>query len=161
MIENGRPRYWIGWYDRWHLALPVATVASAVWLFLQPRPIQPNVRNEPPPSSRVVPLGPVTIESPVSGIQVRTDQFTDVEGRAEAGTTVVLFYSQGPSLEKKELTRVRVGAEARYRFRISRFPPGWYVLQAVSYAGDGRVASSTPIDLNVVDARPPSRRPRH
>lgn len=159
MIENGRPRYWIGWYDQWHVVLPMALVATIGWLAMQPRPIQSSLDTAPVPT-RVVPLGTVTIESPVSGVQVRPDQATDIEGRADSGTTVVLFYAPGQSLEKKELTRVRVGAEARYRFRISRFPPGWYVLQAVAYAEDGRAAASAPIDLNVVDGRPPTRRPR-
>lgn len=159
MIENGRPRYWISWYDQWHIVLPLALAATLVWLAVQPRSIQPTVQ-APKVPARAASLGAVTIESPVSGVQVRPDQATDVEGRADAGTTVVLFYAQGQSLEKKELTRVRVGAEARYRFRISRFPPGWYVLQAVAYAEDGRTAASAPIDLNVVDGRPPTRRPR-
>lgn len=156
MIVKGRPRYWIDWYDRWHLLLPVAFLAALGWLISQPRPklIAPS------PQARVVPLAASTLESPVSGAQLSGDRLPDVEGRAVPGTTVVLFYSQAPSLERRELARVRVGGDGRYRFRLSRFPPGGYVFQAIAYADDGRTAASAPVDVWVLEPRPVARRPR-
>ena len=158
MIENGRPRYWIGWYDRWHFLLPVALLVAVGWILSQPRPRQ--IAPIPSPQARIVPLGATSLESPVSGAQLRGDRLPEVEGRAVSGTTVVLFYSQAPSLERRELARVRVGGDARYRFRLSQFPPGGYVFQAIAYADDGRTSASPPVDVWVSDPRPAARRPR-
>jgi len=86
------------------------------------------------------------------------DRMGEVEGKAEKGTTVVLFYSQAPSLERRELSRMQVGVDGRYRFRLAGFPPGGFVFQAVAYAPDGRSSGSPPVDVWVVDPRIPGRR---
>ncbi len=158
MIENGRPRYWIGWYDRWHFLLPAALLIAVGWILAQPRPRQ--IAPSPSSQVRVVALGETTLEAPVSGAQLRGDRLPEVEGRAVPGTTVVLFYSQAPSLERRELARVRVRGDGRYRFRLSQFPPGGFVFQSIAYADDGRTAASAPVDVWVLDPRPAARRPR-
>jgi hypothetical protein len=153
MMEGGRPRFWIDWYDRWNLVLPVVFLASATWLLVQPRSVLPV------PSSRSFrSLSPVTLEAPVSGARLRMDRMGEVEGRAERGTTVVLYYSQAPLLERRELARMLVGSDGRYRFRLAGFPSGAFVLQVVAYATDGRSSGSPPVDVWVVDPRSTSRR---
>ncbi len=32
MLRNNRPRYWVGWYDRWHLPLVVLLILLLCWL---------------------------------------------------------------------------------------------------------------------------------
>lgn len=154
MIEDGRPRFWIHWYDRWNLVLPIGWLAFTAWLLAQPRPALP-----PDPVLPAAPPLVVTLESPASGTQVRPDRMPDVEGRATPGSTVLLFYSQAPSTERRELARMRVGADGRYRFRLGRFPAGGFVLQTTCYGSDGRTLSSSPVDLWVLDGRTgPARR---
>lgn len=156
MIDGGRPRYWIGWYDRWNLVLPAAFVGVLVWLLVQPRPAIPPPAPAPA-RPQVVPLAAPTLESPASGTQARMGTLPNVEGRALPGTTVILYYSQAPSLERRELGRARVGGDGRYRFGLAGFPAGGYVLQVISYADDGRSAVSTPVDIWVTDPRPAQR----
>lgn len=154
MIEDGRPRFWIDWYDRWNLILPILVLASAGWLVTRPRPAQPWV---PPAPARpaMAPLSNTTLESPASGARFVPDRLGDVEGRAQPGSVAVLFYSMAPSVERRELSRMPVGADGRYRFRLSRFPPGVYVIQVIAYAADGRTAASSPVDVWVV--QPPAK----
>jgi hypothetical protein len=153
MIEDGRPRFWIPWYDRWNLVLPIVFVAAVAWLAFQPRSRVPELSSPP-----VRPLSPVTLEAPASGARLRMDRMGEVEGRAERGTTVVLFYSQAPSLERRELSRMQVGSDGRYRFRLAGFPAGGFVFQVVAYSTDGRSGGSPPVDVWVVDPRSPVRR---
>ena len=45
MFENGRPRYWIDWYDPWYLLLPlllVGVLAAIRWM-----PVSTPVRMVP------------------------------------------------------------------------------------------------------------------
>lgn len=153
MMEDGRPRFWIPWYDRWNLILPIALLAAGGWLAVQPRTKVPEL-----PAQRVRALAPVTLESPANGARLRMDRMGEVEGRAERGTTVVLFYSQAPSLERRELSRMLVGSDGRYRFRLAGFPAGGFVFQVVAYSTDGRSSGSPPVDVWVVDPRTPGRR---
>ena len=155
MTENGRPRYWMGWYDRWNLVLPLALIGVLVWLAMQPgaRPVERAVGGGGGLAKPVLPpLMAPTLESPVSGAHVRSDRMGDVEGRGPAGALLVLFYSAAPSVGRRELARMTVGADGRYRFRLNPFPPGAYVLQVIAYAPDGRSAASAPTDVWVADA---------
>ena len=132
MSDSRLPPFWMGWYDRWNLALPLALVGVATWLFTLPRPVAPPT---PPPQARpaVPPMQPTYMESPPNGSRWRSDQGFDVMGRAHPGSLVVLAYSTAPSLERRELSRMPVGPDGVYRFRISRFPAGQHVLQAVAH----------------------------
>jgi len=163
MIENGRPRYWIGWYDRWNLVLPLALIGVWVGWAMQPRPVtRAGAGTVPEVAARPVlpPLMAPTLESPVSGAHVRSDRMGDVEGRGPAGALLVLFYSAAPSVERRELSRMTVGADGRYRFRLNPFPAGAYVLQVIAYAPDGRSAASAPTDVWVADAAGSGQRRR-
>jgi hypothetical protein len=79
------------------------------------------------------------------------DQGFDVTGRAHPGALVVLVFSTAPSLERRELSRMTTGTDGIYRFRISKFPAGQHVLQAMAHLPDGRMALSTPTDVSVTE----------
>jgi len=153
MMDGGRPRFWIDWYDRWNLILPLLLAISLGWLVTRPRPAVPWT---PPAPVRpaLPPLAVTTLESPASGARFLPDRLGDVEGRAQPGSTAVLFYSMAPSVERRELARMPVAADGRYRFRLSRFPAGVYVIQVIAYAPDGRHSASTPVDIWVVQPQP-------
>lgn len=150
MSASRLPPFWIGWYDRWNLAFPLVLAGMAAWVLALPRPVPPP---SPPPSSRAVvqPMQPTTMESPPNGSRWRTDQAFDVVGRTHPGAMVVLAFSTAPSLDRRELSRMTTGADGVYRFRISRFPVGQHVLQAVAQMADGRVALSPPTDVWVTE----------
>jgi len=150
MSDSRLPPFWIGWYDRWNLALPLAVVCVAAWLLTLPRPVTPPT---PPPEARppAPPMQPTSMETPPNGSRWRMDQGFDVMGRAHPGSLVVLAFSTAPSLERRELSRMTAGADGIYRFRISRFPAGQHVLQAVAQLPDGRVTLSPPTDVWVTE----------
>ena len=156
MSPSRWPPYWMGWYDRWNVALPLAFVGLLAWVLALPRDVAPARPAEAQAPARPVPppLSPTTMDTPANGSRWRADQPVDVLGRAQAGATVVLAFSTAPSLERRELARAVVGADGRYGFRISQFPPGQHVLQATAWAGDGRSAASAPVDVWVTDGRP-------
>ena len=150
------PPYWIGWYDRWNLVLPLGFVALLVWVLTLPRPVSlPRAAEALAPTRQPapVPLQPTTMDSPANGSRWDMGQAMDVVGRAHPGTVVVLAYSTAPSLDRRELARVTVGADGRYGFRISRFPRGQHVLQATAMAADGRVSAAAPVDVWVTEER--------
>lgn len=153
MTEGGRPRFWIDWYDRWNVVLPIAFLASAIWFMVQPRSVSPA-----PSLKATRSMSAVTLEAPANGARLRMDRMGEVEGRTEPGATVVLYYSQAPLLERRELGRMLVGSDGRYRFRLAGFPAGAFVLHVVAYAADGRSSGSPPVDVWVVDPRSPGRR---
>jgi hypothetical protein len=136
MMEDGRPRFWIPWYDRWNLVLPIVFVAAVAWLAFQPRSRVPELSSPP-----VRPLSPVTLEAPASGARLRMDRMGEVEGRAERGTTVVLFYSQAPSLERRELSGCKWVLMAATGFGWQVFQPAglfsrlWRIRRTVGLVG--------------------------
>ncbi len=144
------PRYWLGWYDRWNLALPVLLVSVAAWVATLPRPVAPPTPPAPVQPA-VLPMQSTTMDAPPNGSRWRTDQEFDVTGRAHPGAWVILAYSTAPSLERRELARMMAGPDGAYRFRVSRFPAGQHVLQAVAQMADGRVALSPPADVWVTE----------
>ena len=88
MFANGKPRYWIGSYDPWHLLLPVAFFGVVAWMCTfpaVPMDLEP-VRTVAPP-----PMSATSIESPASNSHFRASRIGDVEGRAQPGTLAVLY----------------------------------------------------------------------
>jgi hypothetical protein len=183
MFENGRPRYWIGWYDRWHLILPVLLAGAAVALWMQPRlPVTDTV---PPVNGRYLdgsgvglrpsggggpstPLGsatpfiptqmrPTTLESPQNGKGFFQSRLSDAEGRAEPGSTVYLDYAD-QDLVWHGLGTMTADAEGRYRFQLRNFPPGHYRLRARAVTPTGQVSES---GENMITITPdPTKAPR-
>lgn len=155
MWANGRPRYWLGAYDAWHLLLPVAFIGVLAWAWTLPPvpvPVEP-VRPAPPPMAQAA------IESPVNGAQFRASRIGDVEGHAQPGSVVVLQFAPAQQAWR-ELGRAEVGADGRFRFRLAGFAPGLYALKAAAWTRDGRVSESPAVDLWVVaDPRPATPAP--
>jgi len=180
MFENGRPRYWIDWYDRWHLLLPVllAGILALMWL-LPPLPVTgrlvPVTGRLPSgsgvglrpsqeagrviPEASVVPMRPTTLESPENGKGFFQSRLSDAEGRAEPGSTVYLDYAND-DLVWRGLGTMTVDTEGRYRFQLKNFPPGHYRLRARAVTATGRVAESgqTMITITPDPVRAPRRR---
>ncbi|KAB2659995.1 MAG: hypothetical protein DVB31_14905 [Verrucomicrobia bacterium] len=151
MFANGKPRYWLGTYDRWHLLLPVAFLGVLAWLWtFPPAPAlpEPVVPVAPPPIAATV------IDSPPGNTHFRASRIGDVEGRAQPGSVVVLYYAPA-QLALRELGRMEVPADGRYRFRLAGFAPQFYTLKAVAWTRDGRSSQSADLYLWIdADPRP-------
>lgn len=148
MLVNGLPRYWIGWYDRWHLPLLAGFLGLGVWLALQPRPVlrlSPASRVVAPPSPV---LHPTQLDSPQAGGSWKPSQAVEVAGRAHPGVRVVLFHS-GSGRPETALAQSLADAQGRFRFALSGLSPGEHVVRAVAYSADGRFAPSVPVPFTV------------
>ncbi len=155
MFANGKPRYWIPSYDRWNLLFPAAFLAVLAWMCTFPAtPANFGaVRPEPPP-----PLSPTSVESPASNSHFRASRIGDVEGRAQPGTLAVLYYAPAQSA-MRELGRMEVGIDGRYRFHLAGFAPGLYTLKVAAWAADGRSAESKDVFLWVEADPQPAPKP--
>jgi len=154
MIENGRPRYWIDWYDRWYLPLPLVLIAviAVIWRLPVPPvaslPISPGIsasrllQSSAPRATPARPgLTPPVLESPLNGKGFFPNRIADAEGHAEPGVNIHLEYA-GVDLVWHELSFMPTDAAGRFHFQLRNFPPGSYRLRARAMANDGRSAFS-------------------
>jgi len=171
MFENGRPRYWIDWYDRWYLLLPLLLtgVLVVIWRLPTPAPerLSPGIRGalpsragSPTVPTPLPPLAPTTLESPQNGKGFFQSRIADAEGHAEPGAMVHLEYA-GPDLVWRELSRMPANASGRFHFQLRNFPPGSYRLRARAVTNSGRSALSGEAMIAIAaDPRPEPRRRR-
>lgn len=149
MFIDGRPRYWIGWYDRWHLVPLAALVGLLAWLGTRPRPVVRPL----PVAPRLEPVAPVLqptlLETPLSGGSWKSSQVLEVAGRAQPGTRVVLFHAS-PGRPEAALAQTVADAAGRFRFALSGLTAGDQTLRVVAYSHDGRFAPSVPVPFSVV-----------
>lgn len=162
-------RNWVDPFDRWHLWLvPPTLIGLIVALVLTPSlptarpPIHPP--STPPPtqsipttpssregSAMLVPtppnqpiMRPTRIESPAPNTLFWRDRLGDVEGIAEPGSLVRLFWSD------KLIGQTTADADGRYRFGLRNFPPGQHQVQVIATLG--RSAQASPPSQFVVKA---------
>jgi len=168
MFENGRPRYWIGWYDRWHLALPLLLAGALVAVWRLPAPVTqslPVARRGTMPvrvggstvPSPLPPMAPTTLLSPLNGKGFFQSRIPDAEGQAEPGSMVLLEYA-GLDLVWHELSRMPADTTGRFQFHLRNFPPTSYRLRARAFASNGLSSASGEVMITV--AADPSREPR-
>ena len=168
MFTVSKPRYWIDWYDRWHLLLPLllfGLIAGSWWTHLiAPRaelnrvasPRKPDSSSQPPAEMR--PLVPTFIDAPAHGAGFTPRQLGRAEGRAEPGSTVHLFYlATEPSW--RELGQTRADDTGHFRFQLANFPPGSYRLRARAQADSGLISDSNDVLITVVPDETPTKNP--
>jgi len=149
MFQNGRPRYWIEGYDTAHLAVPVlllivigllaflpgnSTTAKALPQQRTGQAASPSLQQ---PAPR--PMTPTLWLQPRSGTMVSAGQPLTVNGTAEPGSLVRLFYlhnRQGHLLSQTNAT-----AQGQWRFIVSKLTAGQHSFQAVAYSGSRTMPS--------------------
>src|SRR5262245_12625181 len=108
---QGRPRYWMPGFD----TAPLAAVAllAVVILLIALLPNRPVTRQRvvPPAPARIL---PTTILAPTTGAAAVPGQSMVVEGLAQPGVTVRLYWYDRPLGEP-----TRVGADGRWQFSIA------------------------------------------
>ena len=152
---QGRPRYWLGAYDAWHLLLPVALLGVLAVLALAPRPASPQrVVAAPPP-----PLTPSSITNPAPGATLRARSFGSIQGTAHPQARVFLFLRQIPHPERV-LAETRSATNGLFQFTLAGFPPGDYGFRVEAVATDGRRAASPEIPVRLTTEPTPPPAPR-
>lgn len=157
-MVTGRPRYWIGWYDRWHLILPAMCLGLALWLVSRPEWGARQGSRPPTPGGEraqgipLPPLAPTVIDSPLTGSRVRVGSVLDLRGRAAAYSKVRLFY-RGEDGAEEVLAENDVDEFGRFRFELTGFGMGRCQLRIVATASDGRQQSSLPVEYIFVRPR--------
>lgn len=147
---QGKPRYWLGTYDAWHLLIPVALAAVlGVWaLSPRPRPSRPAAAALP------TPMRPSAITIPMAGTNLTVRQFGTIQGTCQPLARVFLFLRQIPNPEQL-LAETRSDTNGVFRFTMAPFPPGDYGFRVEAVAADGRRAPSPEIPLRLTTEPPP------
>lgn len=155
MFREGRPRFWISGYDTAHLAVPVLLVLVVAALAFAPAP-QPAPARPAAPVARA--MAPTLIIAPVTGSVLITGQSFFVDGSAEPGSNVRLFYFANGA--DYPLGDARVGADGRWRFTINDLKPGNHSFRAAAFLA-GRTMISGEVTYTVKAApRQPARQRR-
>ncbi len=168
MLTVSKPRYWIDWYDRWHLLLPLLLVGliAGSWRthLVDPRSelnpagavLKPASSSQPHTETR--PLAPTFIDSPAHGAGFTQSQLGSADGRAEPGSMVHLYYlATEPSW--RELGQTRADDTGHFRFQLANFPPGSYRLRARAQADSGKISDSNDVLITVVPDQTPAKNP--
>lgn len=152
---QGRPRYWLGAYDAWHLLLPAALIAVLAVLALAPRPATPQrIVAAPPP-----PLTPSAITNLAAGTTLRARAFGAIQGTAHPQARIFLFLRQIPHPERV-LAETRSATNGVFQFTLAGFPPGDYGFRVEAVAADGRRAASPEIPVRLTAEPAPAPAPR-
>lgn len=147
---QGKPRYWLGTYDAWHLLIPVALAVVLVIWGLAPKPVQTRQTIAPV----LAPLTPSTITLPTAGSTLFVRQFSLIQGTSHPHSRVFLFLRQIPNPEQI-LAETRSGTNGLFQFTMAPFPPGDYGFRVEAVAADGRRAPSTEISVRLTAEPPP------
>jgi hypothetical protein len=139
---EGKPRYWIGSYDSWHLLIPVALAGVvAAWATL-PEP------NNPVPAPRLPAMVPTTWISPAPNASLPARQFGVLEGRGQPGGRVTIWFRQIPNPERR-LTESPLLPDGRFVVALTNFPPGTYGFRAEVRTPEGAVSSSFEVPVHL------------
>lgn len=148
---QGKPRYWLGTYDAWHLLIPTALIAVLGAWVLMPKPVAPRRTLAPAP----LPLTPSSITLPAAGSTLTIRQFTAIQGVGHPQARVFLFLRQIPNPEQL-LAETRSGTNGIFQFAMAPFPPGDYGFRVETVAADGRRSPSPEISVRLTPEPPPA-----
>lgn len=148
---QGKPRYWLGTYDAWHLLIPIALIAVIGAWGLTPKPATAHRTVAP----ILPPLTPSAITLPTAGSTLLVRQFTAIQGISHPQARVFLFLRQIPNPEQL-LTETRSATNGGFQFTMAPFPPGDYGFRVEAVSADGRRAPSPEISVRLITAPPPA-----
>ncbi|MSU31756.1 MAG: hypothetical protein EXS25_03660 [Pedosphaera sp.] len=154
--DDGKPRYWLGTYDAWHLLLPIVLVASVGFLLLKPastiKKVTPRL---PPPLPLVILAG---WSAPAPGSLIKVSQFNQIQGSGFPNGQVILWMKSGTNLEQK-ITVQRVQTNGLFSIGLSRFPVGNYRFRAEVIDPINRRSSTPEIPIRILADSPQTNAP--
>ncbi len=130
MLKNDRPRYWVNWYDRWHVLLPILFLIvclAGLWV------------------SCSHPLRPTTLQT--TGAVLQPDQAQTVSGQAEPNARIRIYANQ------QLVGETDSDANGNFSLQLRPLPLGAYQLYAVSDLS-GITMESPRIAINVAAPAP-------
>lgn len=150
MFQQSRPRFWIAGYDTAHLAVPVLLVAVILALAFAPPP-PPRVAPQPA-RPMVVPQ----IVSPAPGTILAAGQAFSLDGVAEPGSNVRLFYFLNQI--DYPLGDTRAGADGRWRFTVNGLQSGNHSFRATAFlAGRSQISREVTYQVKAPPRTAPTR----
>lgn len=148
---QGKPRYWLGTYDAWHLLIPIALIAVLGAWVLTPKPVAAHRTVVPV----LPPLTPSAITQPTAGSTLLVRQFTAIQGLSHPQARVFLFLRRIPNPEQL-LAETRSATNGVFQFTMAPFPPGDYGFRVEAVSADGRRAPSPEISVRLMAEPPPT-----
>jgi len=148
---QGKPRYWLGTYDAWHLLIPIALIAVLGAWVLSPNPVAAHRTVAPV----LPPLTPSAITQPTAGSTLPVRQFNAIQGLSHPQARVFLFLRQIPNPEQL-LAETRSTTNGVFQFSMAPFPPGDYGFRVEAVSSDGRRAPSPEISVRLMAEPPPA-----
>ena len=148
---QGKPRYWLGTYDAWHLLIPIALIAVLGAWVLSPKPVAAHRTVAP----ALPPLTPSAITQPTAGSTLLVRQFTAVQGLSHPQARIFLFLRQIPNPEQL-LAETRSATNGVFQFAMAPFPPGDYGFRVEAVSADGRRSPSPEISVRLMAEPPPA-----
>lgn len=148
---QGKPRYWLGTYDAWHLLIPIALIAVLGAWVLTPKPVAAHRTVVPV----LPPLTPSAITQPTAGSTLLVRQFTAIQGLSHPQARVFLFLRRIPNPEQL-LAETRSATNGVFQFTMAPFPPGDYGFRVEAVSADGRRAPSPEISVRLMAEPPPA-----
>ncbi|MEW5718990.1 MAG: SUMF1/EgtB/PvdO family nonheme iron enzyme [Chloroflexota bacterium] len=126
MFRNNRPRYWVAWYDRWHLWLILVLLLLLCWLgYLSTLP---------------APQVSLALADPSAILQ--SDKPLELIGKAPANGVVRVYDGD------KALGETRADADGNFKIALTNIPTGAHALQASVEVNGARIESPA-LNLNV------------
>jgi formylglycine-generating enzyme required for sulfatase activity len=135
MFRNNRPRYWVGWYDRWHLWLILLLLLLLCWLGY--------LATLPPPKVSLA------LAEPAAALSA--DKPVQLIGVAPANSTVQIFDAG------KIIGETKTDANGNFKLSIPNVAAGSHSLQAIVDVNGLRVESpALMVNVNPVVAVVPA-----
>jgi len=148
---QGRPRYWVPGFDTAHLAVPALMIVVGLLItYLPARSVTRN-RTVPPVPAQVM---QTTILSPLAGAELTIGQTAVIEGLAQPGGIVRLYWYAQPIGEP-----TRVGLDGRWQFTIANLPAGTHSVRAGALVAARNIWSSEVVFTAVAPASKPMVKP--
>ncbi len=126
MFRNNRPRYWVDWYDRWHLLLILVLLLLLCWLgYLSTLP---------------APQVSLALADPNATLQ--SDKPLELIGKAPANGVVRVYDGD------KSLGETRADANGNFKIALTSIPTGAHPLKATIQVDGARIESPA-LNVNV------------
>ena len=121
MFQNNRPRFWVDWYDRWHL-LPALILLLLICLLGYLATL---------PSARP------TLQAGTTGAGLQAGMSLALSGTAEANSVVGLYDRD------RSIATTQADPNGAFKFVVPNLAAGAHLFKVVALAGDAQMESDT------------------
>ncbi len=144
LLENNKPRYAVGWFDKWLLAIPlllVLALCGIAWVSCNPATNIPSAPTAPAAVTNI------SLNAPSGGTTAIVGQPIMLNGQAPPASQVQLLN------HAQVIATTTADANGNYEFNLTPTQPGVYELQTVTTI-NGQPVTSPSITITVTDSAP-------